>query len=165
MLQPSGSRYANVFNTQGGLIAADENFNPKTSSPEIEEQGLPYVQRKQWSDLTFLTWQHLCSTAGTDVGGLKYVFQVSISNTETEDMMDEALSRSGATYGDWENRQTWYAGSEEYNALLGTPNSSGVAWLLINHKRQMGIKTIKAISVFESVDPLDKDETIKKYIL
>jgi hypothetical protein len=41
------------------------------------------------------------------------------------------------------------AGEPNFNALLRTPNGSGVAWLLIDHKAQMGIKTIASISLFQ----------------
>jgi hypothetical protein len=33
-------------------------------------------------------------------------------------------------------------------ALLGTPNGRGPAWMLIQHKEQLGLKTFSAVTIF-----------------
>lgn len=40
--------------------------------------------------------------------------------------------------------------TDEGKALLGTPNGKGVAWLLINHKAQLGMKQIKEVKVWKA---------------
>ena len=42
---------------------------------------------------------------------------------------------------------TW-AAETEAKALLGTPNGSGIAWLLIQHKRQLGWKMVDSVTLF-----------------
>ena len=134
------------------MLVADENYGPSASDPKIGEDGQPYVLLRQWSDVAWLNWQHECSVAGTDVSGLKAVIRFSISNTDAEGVI--ATVTNGATIGGYKNPMTFEAGSDNFNALLGTPNGSGVAWLLINHKAQMGPKTLSSISLFRSKDPL-----------
>jgi hypothetical protein len=59
------------------------------------------------------------------------------------------------TFSDWETIQplrgggkTFRPGSLEYYALLGSPNGSGIAWFFIQHKAQLGIKTLSDITIF-----------------
>jgi hypothetical protein len=43
---------------------------------------------------------------------------------------------------------TYPAASDEGRTLLGTPNGSSVAYLLIQHKAALGHKTVDKITVF-----------------
>ncbi|CAN9084245.1 unnamed protein product [Alternaria alternata] len=43
---------------------------------------------------------------------------------------------------------TYYPGSNEFNALLGSPNGQGVAHMLIQHRKQLGHKTVEKVIVF-----------------
>ncbi|KAK3719478.1 hypothetical protein LTR37_004336 [Vermiconidia calcicola] len=40
-------------------------------------------------------------------------------------------------------------GEEGFTAMVGSPNVSGVAWLIIQHQSDMGHKTIKSIQIFD----------------
>jgi hypothetical protein len=120
-----------------------------------------------------LQWQNAAGNA--NVGRLKYIFRATITNTDTQNIVTEALSRTGRTLGNWDNRVEFSMFTKEGLAILGTPNGSGVAWFLINHKAQMGVKTIGSVFVwaedpsqigdrlersllFTIVDPLPSDE-------
>lgn len=151
LVQPSGGRYANVYYAEEGLIIADENYGPRNNK-KIAQDGQPYVKLAQWSDVVYLNW---ANQAGSDVSGLKAVIRFSISNTGAQAIMDTVTG--GATIPGYKNPMKFESGTDNYNALLGTPNGSGVAWLLINHKSQLGIKTIKSISLFRSKEPLGGD--------
>lgn len=86
---------------------------------------------------------------------------MSISNTVTESIMTDALSKTDQSLGDWDNKATFTKGTDAFYALIATTNGSGSAWLLAQHKAQLGLKTIKSIFIFISVDPLDDDDLIK----
>ncbi|PWY87094.1 hypothetical protein BO94DRAFT_546336 [Aspergillus sclerotioniger CBS 115572] len=148
---PSGGRYANVYYPEEGLIIADENYGPRNNK-KIAEDGQPYVKLQQWSDVVYLNWEN---QAGSDVSELKAVIRFSISNLGAQAVMNTVTG--GAVIGGYKSPMKFESGSANYNALLGTPNGSGVAWLLINHKAQLGIKTIKSISLFRSKEPLGGD--------
>jgi hypothetical protein len=49
----------------------------------------------------------------------------------------------------WPGRE-YHADSEEGRALLGTPNASSDAYMLIQHKKHLGHKTVNKITVFLS---------------
>ncbi|RHZ63559.1 hypothetical protein CDV55_106036 [Aspergillus turcosus] len=148
----SGGNYANVYYPSSGLLVADENYGPESTAPQFKTQGVPYVLLKQWSDIAFLNWQQQCTAAGASVSNLKAVIRFSIVNTDAGSVIPQVTG--GQTIGGYKNPMVFQPGDPNFNALLGTPNASGVAWLLINHKAQMGIKTIASISLFRSKDPL-----------
>ncbi|KAJ5714584.1 uncharacterized protein N7483_011765 [Penicillium malachiteum] len=151
----SGGMYSNVFYVEQGLIVADENFSPQSRAPEFVAKGYPYVKLKQWSDVVFLDWQNQCSTNDGDITNLNYFIRFSIANLDAGSVIGEVTG--GATIGGYKTPMKFNAGSDEFNALLGTPNGSGVAWFLINHKAQLGTKTLASISLFRSKDPLGGD--------
>ena len=41
--------------------------------------------------------------------------------------------------------------TEEGKALLGTPNGSGIAWLLAQHRKQLGDKAVKKVQLWYSI--------------
>ncbi|KAJ9295749.1 hypothetical protein DTO271G3_5772 [Paecilomyces variotii] len=149
---PSGGRYYNFYNTQDGAIIVANQYSPEDSS----EHALPrYPKCARWSDVTFLQWQQM---AGQNIGNLGHVFYSAVTNDDTLELMAEALEREHE-----EQDEEWYCeskynglakgksfspGDEAYEALLYSPNIRGLAWLLIQHKPQLGIKTISKITIF-----------------
>jgi hypothetical protein len=110
-----------------------------------------YVPLKQWSDVVFLLWQRI---AGSNARGLQHHIQCPISNEDTRRIMRKAIGE-GDSFSDWdslspfqEGGRTFRPNSQEYYALLGSPNGFGIAWLLIQHKAQLGVKTVSEITVF-----------------
>lgn len=93
--------------------------------------------------------------AGTSVSNSKAVIHFSIANDDSNSMIAEVTG--GQKIGGYKNPMVFKAGDSKFNALLGTPNGSSVASLLINHKAQMGLKTISFISLFRSKEPLGGD--------
>jgi hypothetical protein len=51
-----------------------------------------------------------------------------------------------------EKGRTFRPGSDEYYALLYSPNGRGIGWLLTQHKTQLGLLTVSSITVFGSED-------------
>ena len=110
--------------------------------------------------MVFLEWKDLCTgdESKGDIRGLRYVFRLLISNKDSQALVSKTLANKGATIQHWPGT-SFTRSSKEFKALLGSPNGSGVAWLLINHKMQLGKKTIAKITVFrhdgaaEDADP------------
>lgn len=57
--------------------------------------------------------------------------------------------------------KTFDARDERAQALLGTPNGSGVAWVLIQRKRYLGIKVVDKVTMFVSVFTYDEGDRTK----
>ncbi|GAQ06042.1 hypothetical protein ALT_3363 [Aspergillus lentulus] len=130
-----GGNYANVYYPSSGLLVADEDYSPEHTTLELKKSSTPNAVRQ--------------------VSNLKAVIHFSIANTNTGNIIAQATG--GQTISGYKNPMVFKGGESNFNTLLRSPNGSGVAWLLINHKAQMGVKTIASISLFRSKEALDDD--------
>ncbi|KAJ9200983.1 hypothetical protein DTO164E3_3732 [Paecilomyces variotii] len=144
---PSGGRYYNFYNTQDGAIIVANMNSPEDSA----DHKLPrYPKCARWSDVTFLQWQQI---AGQNIGNLKHVFYSAVTNDDTLELMATALDKEEEWYYESEydglaKGKSFLPGQEQYEALLYSPNIRGLAWLLIQHKPQLGIRRISKITIF-----------------
>ena len=95
-----------------------------------------------WSDVAFALWQAISALNNTDIKNIRYIVQDDINNEITRSIVFQAVpdrSKELAIFS---------YGTEEFQALLGTPNSAGGVYLLMEHKRILGLKTISRIFVF-----------------
>ncbi|KAL1856561.1 hypothetical protein Plec18170_003529 [Paecilomyces lecythidis] len=142
----TGAGYDSIYNVQDGMITAHSSHSPENRSPDAKR----YPKLKKWSDVTFLQWQHV---AQGNVQNLNHIFQEGITNPETKAALARALGKP-EDFDDWGQYRrppawrSFYPGSDEYNALLYTPNLRGVSWLLIQHKQQLGRRKISKITLF-----------------
>ena len=142
--------YNNVFWPKIGIIFANDNHNPESRinageasiEPWKDDKGkpLPIVKLKQWSDIQFLTWQSLTSIKERQE--LKWVFRRNIINLMTVKMISDVLEKNNVgTPGTFQGTKITQApqwpgvklesGDEGFDALVGSPNSYGVCWMLI----------------------------------
>lgn len=112
--------------------------------------GLPVLQH--WSDITFLQWQELASKP-TELQGLRRVMHRKVSNENTKAIIKHVLEKRGK----FETREViaWTeknleGDGDDFLALLGSPNGYGTAFMLAQHKAQLGWKSVKSITVYQS---------------
>lgn len=167
-----------IANGEAGLLVASNSLSPYTSAvdnhglPLPEDRPLPLLQN--WSDLAFLHWQSLQKLGKPNE--LKYVLRANIENETSTKVMSEILGY-GVQYQELEHKPshgcscetcrlplwpgvTFDAGSKEGQALIGTPNGGGVAWLLAQHKEQLGVKVIDKVTLFFSTPVSEWDGTM-----
>jgi hypothetical protein len=137
----TGGQYVNTFNVEGGAIIADINLGPDHIK---KNKGKTIVPLKQYSDIVFLAWQ---KAAGDKTKGLKYIFRHAINNEETKVVIREVLAKRGTSGKPWRGLRIDMTDHDAW-ALLGTPNGRGPAWILSQHKEQLGRKSFSAITVF-----------------
>lgn len=82
----TNGNYYNTLNAKDGVILANFNYSPKDASPKAR---MPDLQK--WSDVAWLMWEEACKTEKQDVGGLKYVFRLRVSNDNTKYIVSKAL--------------------------------------------------------------------------
>ncbi|KAH9822956.1 Glycoside hydrolase family 36 protein, partial [Teratosphaeria destructans] len=143
--------YTNIFNPAHGTIMATNNDGPAHLKPPQE----PLVPLRQWSDVAFLTWQHLCEVQGVDVDDIERIVRVNIINDDTLELMLAVLqSERGidelTDLGDFQNGEEFLLSDDGFDVLLGTPNASGVAWFLAQHKSTLGEKRITRITLWDN---------------
>jgi hypothetical protein len=105
------------------------------------------VPLNRWSDVVFLEWQKLCEKVHVPLNSLKHIIRYNVDNGPTEDVIQDVFGLNTKDWSEISHGRTFYPGEEEFTALLGTPNGSGVAYMLIDHKGQFGQVRVKSITV------------------
>ena len=123
------NEFANSYGAKDGVIIAEDNKRVPGSTVA-------------WSTVTAFIWQDTCVNVDkTDPKSLKYIFRDNIINPATKAFIDKVGMG-----------KTFLPDSEGFNALLGSANGKGVAYLLLQHTSFLGKKTIKQIVTFKSAD-------------
>jgi len=147
------------------VIESKANYGPAyraaTGGTSVKKwpEGAPFPELRQWSDVIGLTWIHL--TNDQQSKNLRWMFRRQVRNDDGQDIIGyvcEQENRGQAKGGDasgakwqapkWPGVQFTPNDVDSFNGLLGTPNASGIVWLLAQHKAAMGQKTIKSITVW-----------------
>lgn len=122
--------------------------------PELQEEhpGIEPPPLSRWSDVAFLQYEETArGTKTTSARGLRYVFRVKCMNLKTRPLILAALRSRGLREHEipvWQHRQVFSMTEAWGQAMLGSPNGEGVAWLLINHKAVWGRIWINKVAVF-----------------
>jgi hypothetical protein len=146
-----------ILNPKAGLPIASVNTTPKKMYPkgQKESEKFKFPKLNHWFDIAFLQW---ASLGADDVDpDLKFVARVIITNCDTITVLQTVLANLPKKYnlGDqflprWPG-VTFTMETEEGKTLLGTPNGSGIAWLLAQHKKQLGYKVGKKVQLWYSI--------------
>ncbi|KAF5627856.1 hypothetical protein F25303_10608 [Fusarium sp. NRRL 25303] len=163
----TGAYFRNSFAVNPGVIIADVNY--AVSATGNDDGKKPVTHVKKWSDATWMQWDRVCTEADGDVKDLKYFIRSKIANYATLEIILRAIlsrhernpRRNKNTIGTWKNKITFTSAKdkEEFPAILGSPNGAGAAFMLINHKKRLGVKTIKRIDVFVPEGSFEVTET------
>ncbi|KAF7194001.1 hypothetical protein HII31_04683 [Pseudocercospora fuligena] len=82
---------------------------------------------------------------------LRYIFRRNIQNKKTQEIINKALTKTkkgiNGKAKPW-GGDVFKPGDEGFEALLGTPNTSGICWMLIQHAEWWGKKEVKSIRVW-----------------
>ncbi|EFQ94482.1 hypothetical protein CFE70_006410 [Pyrenophora teres f. teres 0-1] len=123
--------FKNIVDRPNGFIIATENMKYNNHTTQ-------FIELNYWSDIAFLAWTEPAADEEKRGGDLKYVLRWAITNKDTVEVTSELLANYRVEKGisDEEWNPVWPgisfdADSEQGHALLGTPNGSGVAWLLL----------------------------------
>jgi hypothetical protein len=146
--QVTDTYFHTYFSYKAGLIVADSNLSPfeaaKRNDSEVSSCDLQH-----WSDAVFIQWKSW--DFELEIRNLRYVLRFTINNDHTLAVINQILDAHrplGKGCPSWPGI-TIDVDSEDGKALLGTPNGSGVAWLLIQHKAnsQVGHKSVKKVTL------------------
>lgn len=129
--QDRGTTYSTEYNgfysPRNGLVGAYDTH-------KIENE--PFF----WSDVAFALWTSIISKSRGDVKDIRYIGRAWICNEFTLSIIHSALQRArkkpAAVFGPRD---------EAFLALLGTANGAGGAYLLMQHKEVLGLKTFSRI--------------------
>ncbi|KAF2125413.1 hypothetical protein P153DRAFT_112702 [Dothidotthia symphoricarpi CBS 119687] len=141
MLFPStGAKFCTLVSHEHGLLVATQSYGPEFKTKHQEENPiLPDLQH--WSDMAYLQCHE-------NVADLKYVLRYRIQNNDTQAIIRHLCGETGPGDGLLWPGVTFRMDEDSGKALLGTPHGSGIAWLLIQHKKQLGHKTLDKVTLY-----------------
>lgn len=131
-----------IVNEDDGLLIALHNESPMQ---KLREENLPMHNAPDlahWSDAAYLQWK-MCTSENAR---LDYVLRHHVINTAINDA--NAGERFERDNPPWPGR-TYSTDTAEGQALLGTPNGCGVAYMLIQHRQELGHRKVGAITIFD----------------
>ncbi|KAK2761557.1 hypothetical protein FQN54_001385 [Arachnomyces sp. PD_36] len=139
------SKYKNYYyfdkEKQEGVIVAEDN------NREGGEAKL------YWADVAFLQYKE---TKDVKAANLKYIYQVTITNTDTNGFIDKAIGKKSYSeeFEECNNHggspDSWYRfdpGSDEFFALIGSANGRGAMHMLHQNPITFPRKTIVEVWV------------------
>lgn len=150
-IMASNGTYEQAIDVAAGLVIPHYVFSPyyEVQANNIEGKVVPFAQ---YSDVLFLEYFKLCSRAKASVSGLKYLLFLNVGNTNTWAVVLKALMNRN----DGKKDISQWPGTEfsmneaEGKALLGTQVGAPLAWMLIQHKKAFGAKSVVKVSLRSS---------------
>jgi hypothetical protein len=138
------THFMQKINFTDGIVVAHDILSPIEATQEAnldDSDTIPSL--KYWSDVAFLQWR--CQASHDSE--LKHVLRHDVLNAKTDFVVEAINAPNGYDTAPWPGME-YNAYSEDGQALLGTPNGSSVAYMLIQHKKHLGHKTVKKVTVF-----------------
>ena len=156
------------------MVIAYDNYGPQYKINTVAKlryenhrSGIEPPLLRQWSDIVWLEYRKQCLNQERRFSDLRFVFRVEAIAKGTLRVLNTILDPKGdiergvtrpnvlpARAQKWDHRRTFHEGQPQFQAMVGSPNGAGVAWLLITHKAELGNKKIRSVTIFRS----DKDE-------
>lgn len=146
---PNIVMFEQVVNAKDGVLVAYENLSPLEANRLAGRGDFDVPELRFWSDVAFLQWK----SKSTKDSELKYVLRYNVLNIHAESILTSIHLANNTETMPWPGI-CYDATSLEGQALLGSPNGSGVAYMLIQHKQELGHKTIEKITVFRQGNEL-----------
>ncbi|KAK1908835.1 hypothetical protein P3342_006714 [Pyrenophora teres f. teres] len=147
------AHYEFGVDTKGGAIYGIFLEAPQASAKRLWgkvpiKNELPEL--RAFSDVIWGYWNR----NNPDIKNIRYFFMVGISNDLTNQLIASSLVNKKTELTEWPGIE-FSTATDEGHALLGSPNGTAFAYFLMQHKAQLGQKTITKITVFR---PENDDE-------
>jgi hypothetical protein len=151
----TGAVYQIAINGNGGIVFFQPSISLKVATSknwdhEARDEELPKLRSR--SDLAFLEWWAVRRRPGVAKTALYYCAISDITDLATHRLISRYIIARGMY-----DMEGWPASNSIFNtntpeglALLGSPPAQACAALLIQHKKDLGIKQIVSVTVFRS---------------
>ncbi|KAK2016244.1 hypothetical protein LZ32DRAFT_525446 [Colletotrichum eremochloae] len=146
--KPSYGRYENVMNPPYGAIMFDSNWSPRYEVEQRQKGSIPDLNAL--SDVVFLQWLHACKLDKVDPKKLRVAYRFTIVTPSTIEIIEQALRQANdKLVPGWQNRKVFTMKETGGAAILGSQHGAAIAWLLIQHKEILGVKTVTEVAVWK----------------
>ncbi|KAK2730619.1 hypothetical protein CKAH01_02447 [Colletotrichum kahawae] len=145
--KPTMASYANALVPASGAFIFDEDFSPKYRK---EVWGLGDVpDLDTMSDVAFFQWIDACKAKNVAPTTLKLIFLSHVTNQKTYDIVVDALKETKhAKVPGWADKAVFSMDSRQGQAVLGSVWGAATSWMLIQHKKELGLKKITEVAVW-----------------
>jgi len=154
-------RFMSDINVEAGILVVNYSYSPTYKAEALKSLSTALLPSlKHWSDIAFHQWAHY-ELDQEEVHDLKFIMRENISNEDTLAIINNILDASPRQSQAY-TRSGLYLdmNSDHAIALLGTAHGAGVAWLLAQHRDQLGRKVIAGIRIFYSDEPPEGDRAL-----
>ncbi|KAH6870362.1 hypothetical protein BKA58DRAFT_401903 [Alternaria rosae] len=128
------------MNRKGPMQAGQERV------PRLTRDDMPKLH--QFSDVGWITWKTFAGHNGDNIRGLRYFISVAITNPQTRSVCRKVFLDKNLVLTGWPG-EAFLSGTDEFHAILGTPNMRGYGYMLIQHKADLGNMYVNAVRVFK----------------
>ncbi|KAI6823358.1 hypothetical protein KC340_g11812 [Hortaea werneckii] len=163
----TGARYQNAFSARYGFVVAEYNVSPAEQIKRNKAKGMDwecFVPRlSKWSDVLYVVMRWQTGFGETRFENYRWCFRAMVKNLETKAVVKQALGGRLQNVRPWPGKSFRVSrDSEVGKALLGSPNGSGVGFMIADRKADLGRKVVSEIIIFDGVSGEGrKDEDIK----
>jgi hypothetical protein len=142
LFQAANAGFAQICNPVDGVLIAYANYNKSNGV-----HAKLYTPLHHWSDVAYL--QYLTASASlVSPSMIEYIFRLRILHPATRSVLDRIVNmQNDGNYSIWPG-VTFDIASDEGKAILGTVHGAGVAWILIQRKKEFGGRRIGSVRVF-----------------
>ncbi|KAF2685387.1 hypothetical protein K458DRAFT_388267 [Lentithecium fluviatile CBS 122367] len=155
--------FQQVIHPRAGILIAHGNNGPAHMGRLKESPITTVPPLRHWSDVAFLQLLNAAETSTSTVPEssfpkpkLNYIIRAGVQCMPTVSVVKDILAtRNMSTLPAWPGI-SFYAddevggGREVVEALLGTPNGSGVAYMVAQHNEMLGWKEVHSVTIFYS---------------
>lgn len=136
--------YINLYGPKDKTIVAERNDNENLRG-----------QVEAWSEATWAIWADTCEKQNVDPKALKRIIRHQVDNPTSKSIIGQVYSKAfpNKRVGDLITLRPTGATKEAFEAVVGSPNGKGVAWMLLNKRNVMNNKRIESISIQMIEDP------------
>lgn len=127
------------YSVSQGVIIADNN--DRDNDDRDEKKQLVLGEALYWE------YKKFADQDGEDITKMQYHFRHSITNKATQEIIDEIYKNEGKDRKDTALEYTPV--SDNFFALMGTPNGKATPIMLMNHSVALKRKSIKKIKIMQ----------------
>ncbi|KAI4632609.1 uncharacterized protein J4E87_002083 [Alternaria ethzedia] len=146
----TGADYTMSINTKDGVVIGMNRKGPMQAGqervPPLTRDDMPKLH--QFSDVGWITWKTFAEQNGHNIRGLRYFISVAITNPQTRAVCRKVFVDKNLVLTGWPG-EVFGSGTNEFHAILGTPNMRGYGYMLVQHKADLGNMYINAVRVFK----------------
>ncbi|TAQ86128.1 hypothetical protein B7494_g5549 [Chlorociboria aeruginascens] len=133
--------YANHFDGKSGVVVCSENYKGR------DENGPG--QRLWPSEILWQSWLVAVKKQKSKPSDLHVVVRFRVVNETTMRLIWESARRSTCTMEGGKGMREYTNWDQGYHAILGSPNGGSTMRMLLDHKREIGYRTVERVVVLE----------------